>query len=406
MSSLPSTFEDLMMAQQPIYDLSNKVFAYELLFRNNDEKMANVIDGENATCQVLVNLCIGITELEAQMRAPFFINITRNLLTSDAFFPIDSNLVYIEILEDQEITPELIYAVERWHREGYRFALDDYNFDQSYDPLLLYTSIIKIDVLTTHPKDYKLKIEKLISQGFILLAEKVEDQNMYDICKDLGFSLFQGYYLKRPNIVKGKRISSNMSNALELVKELQNQDITIDKVTILIRKSPTLSYQLLRLLNSPICGIQRQVTSLSEAVVYLGLDKIRKWAILITITSCSKQSNEIFRVVLIRAKCCENLSIRQKSTSPDSDFMAGIMSGIDLVLNIEKDIVFGQISIDNKIIDAIHHHTGNIGERLKDVLSYENYDWDYIMALPPKRRLDIGHSFAEATIWAEGVIHI
>lgn len=405
MASLPSTLNDLMMAQQPIFDRKNKLFGYELLFRNNDETMANVIDGEDATSQVLVNLCIGITELETQMNTPYFVNITRDLLMSDAFFPIDPSLVYIEILEDQKITPAFIKAVANWHQAGYRFVLDDYNFDPTYTPLFPYIKMIKIDVLTTNPYKYHKQIQALLKQKLVLVAEKVENQKMYDACKELGFHLFQGYYLKKPNLVKGRRISTNMENALELVSELSKDDISTEKVTKLVSKNPTLSYQLLRILNSPICGLQRKVNNLKEAVVYLGLKQIKKWALLITITANSKQSNEIFRFLLIRAKCCEALAVQEKSHSPDSDFMAGIMSGIDLILQVEKKIVFEQININDEILEAIKHYRGPIGIRLRKACALEEQNWNYISVLPSSDRLALSRSYGEASLWANDTLN-
>lgn len=404
MASLPGTLNDLMMAQQPIFDRKNKLFGYELLFRNNDEEMANVIDGEDATSQVLVNLCIGITELEAQVRTPYFVNITRDLLMSDAFFPIDPKLVFIEILEDQKITPDVVRAVAKWHRAGYRFVLDDYSFDPNYDALFPYIEMIKIDVLYTDPHKYHTKIQELLKKKLILVAEKVEDKKMYESCKELGFSLFQGYYLQKPEIVKGRRISTGMSNALELVSELSNENITIEKVTKLVSKDPTLSYQLLRILNSPICGLQRKVTNLKEAVVYLGLKQIKKWALLITITANSKHSNEIFRFLLIRAKCCEALAVQEKSSSPDSDFMAGIMSGIDLVLQVEKKIVFEQINLDDEVLEAIKHYRGPIGKRLRKACALEKQDWNYIAVLPSVERITLSRSYGEASLWANDTL--
>jgi len=153
-----------------------------------------------------------------------------------------------------------------------------------------------------------------------------------------------------------------------------------------------------------MCGIQRQVTDLNEAVVYLGLNQIKKWAILITISTCSKKRNEVFRMALIRAKSCENLSIRQGSNLHESDFMAGIMSAIHLVLNIEQELIFKQISIDKKVVDAIYHNKGSIGERLQDVLSYEEFDFDYIVSLSHERRSNLSSSYAEASIWANEIM--
>ncbi|MGB0941959.1 MAG: EAL and HDOD domain-containing protein [Marinomonas sp.] len=404
MASLPGTLNDLMMAQQPIFDKKSKLFGYELLFRNNDETMANVIDGEDATSQVLVNLCIGITELETQMRTPYFVNITRDLLMSDAFFPIDPTLVYIEILEDQKITPTFVESVAKWHKAGYRFVLDDYNFDPSYGALFPYIHMVKIDVLHTDPYKHHKQIQALKDKKLILVAEKVEDQKMYDECKELGFDLFQGYYLQKPSIVKGRRINSSMSNALELVSELSDENITVEKVTKLVSKDPRLSYQLLRILNSPICGLQRKVTNLKEAVVFLGLKQIKKWALLITITANSKHSNEIFRFLLIRAKCCEALAVQEKSPSPDTDFMAGIMSGIDLVLQVEKKIVFEQINLDDEVLEAIKHYRGDIGARLRKACALEKQDWNYIAVLPSPERIALSRSYGEASLWANDTL--
>ena len=404
MSSLPDSLNDLMMAQQPIFDVNQKLFGYELLFRNNNEHMANVIDGEDATSQVLVNLCIGITELEAQMRTPYFINITRELLMSDAFFPINPKLVYIEILEDQHITPDFVEAVARWHSAGYQFVLDDYHFDPSYAPLFPYIKMIKIDVLMTNPEKYKNHILALRKRKMVLIAEKVEDLEMYQKCKELGFHLFQGYYLQRPNIIKGKRISSGIESALELISELQSDSISTDKVTELISKNPTLSYQLLRVLNSPICGMPRKVTDLKEAVVYIGLSQIKKWAMLITITSSSSQPKEIFRFLLIRAKCCEALAIQENCDNPDADFMAGMMSGIDLILQLEKQMVFDQININEEIVTAIQHHQGPIGKRLRKSCALEENDWDYITNLTSEEKLSLSRSYGEASLWADGTL--
>ena len=404
MSSLPTSLNDLMMAQQPIFDANQKLFGYELLFRNHSEDMANVIDGEDATSQVLVNLCIGITELEAQMRTPYFVNITRELLMSDAFFPINPKLVYIEILEDQDISPDFVESVARWHAAGYRFVLDDYHFDPSYAPLFPYICMIKIDVLMTDPTQYKVHIQALRQRKITLIAEKVEDLDMYKRCKALGFHLFQGYYLQRPNLIKGKKISSGIESALELISEFQNTDISTNKVTQLISKNPTLSYQLLRVLNSPICGMSRKVTDLKEAVVYIGLNQIKKWAMLITITSSSEQPKEIFRFLLIRAKCCEALAIQERSANPDADFMAGMMSGIDLILQLEKELVFKQININEDVVQAIQNHQGPIGQRLKKACALEENNWDYIAGLASEEKLRLSRSYGEASLWADGTL--
>lgn len=404
MIEFPTVLDDLMMAQQPILKRTKEIFGYELLFRGKDALNANISDGEIATSQVLVNLCIGITELKSQLRKPFFINMTTDLMLSDAFFPIDPNTVYIEILESQKITPEFFDALKRWRSAGYRFALDDYQFTAEYQALLPWVSIVKIDVLATPPEQYSTELAELKSRGLILLAEKVEDSAMFELCKSLGFDLFQGYFLQHPELIKGKKIDSATHGAIELVNALQNKDISIDTIADLVTKNPKLSYQLLRILNSPVCGVAKTVVSIKEAVIFLGLVQLKKWALLITLTSSTSQPSSLLKVLLTRGRCCQLLAENKKSDSADSAFMVGLMSGIDAVFNVEKSVVLKQIALDKNVLEAIMNQTGELGAYLSQALSFEEQKWGSIQAMSPAERTVLNRAFLDAMLWSEEVM--
>ena len=404
MIEFPTVLDDLMMAQQPILKRTKEIFGYELLFRGKDALNANISDGEAATSQVLVNLCIGITKLESQLRKPFFINMTTDLMLSDAFFPIDPDTVYIEILENQRLTPEFFTALQKWRSAGYRFALDDYQFDADYQALLPWVSIVKIDVLITPPEQHAIQIAELKSRGLILLAEKVEDLAMFELCKSLGFDLFQGYFLQRPELIKGKKIDSATHGAIELVNALQNRDISIEAIADLVTKNPKLSYQLLRILNSPVCGVAKTVVSIKEAVIFLGLVQLKKWALLITLTSSTNQPSSLLKVLLTRGRCCQLLAESKKSAMADSAFMVGLMSGIDAVFNVKKSVVLEQIALDKNALDAIINQTGELGAYLKQTLHCEEQDWNRIQKMGPGERTILNRAFLDAMLWSEEVM--
>lgn len=404
MIEFPAVLNDLMMAQQPILKRTKDIFGYELLFRGKDALHANISDGQVATSQVLVNLCIGITHLESQLRKPFFINMTTELMLSDAFFPIDPDTVYIEILENQKITAEFLDAVKKWRSAGYRFVLDDYQFDSDYQALLPYVSIVKIDVLLTPPSDYIKEINELKSEGLIILAEKVEDSAMFELCKQLGFDLFQGYFLQRPELIKGKKIDSATSGSIALVNALQDQDISIEEVTRLVTKNPKLSYQLLRILNSPVCGIAKTVTSIKEAIVFLGLAQLKKWALLITLTSSTDQPQSLLKVLLTRGRCCQLLAENTHSKRADSAFMVGLLSGIDAVFHLEKTVVLNEIALEKDLLDAIMTQSGELGAYLTHTLSCEDQNWCSIDAMTADERTALNRAFLDAMVWADEVM--
>lgn len=400
----PTVLDDLMMAQQPILKRNKEIFGYELLFRGMDAQQAQFSDGKVATSQVLVNLCIGITKLESQLRKPFFVNMTTELMLSDAFFPIDQDTVYIEILENQKLTPEFYQAVEKWRAAGYRFALDDYQFGADYEALLPWVSIVKIDVLATPPENHAEQIAALKRKGLLLLAEKVEDQAMFEQCKKLGFDLFQGYFLQRPELIKGRKIDSATHGAMELVNALQDRDISIDEISQLVEKNPKLSYQLLRILNSPVCGIGKKVTSIKEAVIFLGLVKLKRWALLITLTSSSSQPNALFKVLLTRARCCQLLAEKQDEALSESAFMVGLMSGMDAVFQVEKQVILEQTALEEKVLAAILQQSGELGQFLNWTLSCEQQNWQNIEVLSAQQLTDLNHAFLEAMLWSDEVM--
>ncbi|BFM51105.1 HDOD domain-containing protein [Marinomonas sp. THO17] len=400
----PAVLDDLMMAQQPILKRNKEIFGYELLFRGMDAQQAQFADGKVATSQVLVNLCIGITNLESQLRKPFFVNMTSELILSDAFFPIDHNTVYIEILESQKLTPEFYHAVEKWRAAGYRFALDDYQFEADYEALLPWVSIVKIDVLKTPPCQYSEQIAALKRKGLLLLAEKVEDHTMFEQCKKLGFDLFQGYFLQRPAIIKGRIIDSATHSAIALVNALQDKDISIEKVSLLIEKNPKLSYQLLRILNSPICGIGKKVMSIKEAVIFLGLVKLKRWALLITLTSSSNQPNALFKILLTRAKCCQLLAEKIDNRLSESAFMVGLMSGMDAVFQVEKQVILEQTALEEEVLSAILDQSGDLGQFLHWTISCEQQAWHNINSLTPNQLASLNRAFLEAILWSDEVM--
>lgn len=402
----PEVLNDLMMAQQPILTLSNDIFGYELLFRTKESPaQAQAFDGNQATSRVLANLCIGITMLESQLQKPFFINMTTGLLLSDAFIPIDPKSIYIEILEDQQLTPDFIEAVKNWHQAGYMFALDDYQFSEEYKALLPWVSIVKIDVLHTHPIRHAQQIAELKAMGKTLLAEKVENQVMFDVCKDMGFELFQGYYLQRPQLVKGKVVDTATHGAMSLVNALQNADVSIEQVAALVAQNPTLSFQLLRILNNPVCGLSKKVDSIKDAVVLIGLKELKKWALLITLTSSSEQPKSLFKILLTRGNCCQLICEDKYPELSDAAFTTGLLSGIDCLFGVKKQIVLEQIALSENISAAILTGSGELGEILQQTLSCEEQKWARLDNLSDQERQKLNHAFLQSIVWANDVIN-
>ncbi|GAA0228591.1 hypothetical protein GCM10009084_13010 [Marinomonas primoryensis] len=232
----------------------------------------------------------------------------------------------------------------------------------------------------------------------------MENLAMFELCKKLGFDLFQGYFFQRPEIIKGRKINSTARSAIALVNTLQNQNVTIEEVTRLATNELKLSYQLLRILNSPVCDIKKTVVSIQEAVVFIGLNQLKKWALLITLCSSTKSPQPLLKVLLTRGRYCQLLAESKQSERGDSAFMVGLLSSIEVVFNLEKSIVLDEIALDKGLYDAIMNQSGELGTYLTQTLNFEAQNWRYLDALKVDERTTLNKAFLEAMVWTDVMI--
>jgi EAL and modified HD-GYP domain-containing signal transduction protein len=402
---------DLLFARQPIFDCKKRLYAFELLYRDKDPNRAVIDDADKATSALVVNYCSSIITEENNPASKVFINLTKNLLLSDYFFPLEPKKIVIEILEDVVVDDFLIDRITTLRAKGYQFALDDYEFCSSFDRLLPLVDYIKIELLPFSDKELTEKVARLkrnhlnnLKKLPTLLAEKVEDQASYDLCKNLGFGLFQGYFLEKPMPVYGKKIKNDSKVALQIVSELQNPDMEIEELTHTISKDPNLGYQILKIVNSPFCRMPKTVESLHNAVVILGLEQIKKWAAAMALSGSSTQSNELFRILLIRARACELIATSQGLKEPESYFTVGLFSAIDAVLMADKQWLIEHLHFPKEINNALLDYSGEKGNVLKRIIDLEHGDFAISEELSEESLLDYYHAHETATRWANELL--
>jgi len=397
---------DLLFARQPIFDGNNKLYGYELLYRSLHPNAAIFDDGNKATSELLVNYCGGILNDEEAPYVKIFINLTRQLILSEYFFPIQPERVVIEILENTLVDDRLVEKVKALKKLGYEFALDDYSFLPEYDPLVPLADYIKIDLLHISEVTLKDSLDVLetkilvdLPKRPIFLAEKVETQEQHDICRQAGVELYQGYFLERPQLVYGKKINNSSETALQIVAQMQDGEVDIDKLCNSISRDTKLSYQILKIINSPLCRLPRKVSSLKEAVVFLGLEQIKKWAMAMALSNNSSQSVELFRILLQRARTCELFAINKKYDNPESYFTVGLFSGIDAVMMADKAWLITKLDLADDLNDAILDEKGQKGEVLKAVIALEHGDWSGTENFSDEDNIELFSAHENAINW-------
>lgn len=399
-----------LLARQGIYDKNGSVCAYELLYRNGDSPAANVnnlnpLAGDAATSSVITQLFTNLDMDTVIGNKQAFINFTHNHLVQQIPNLLPKGRIVIEVLETVAIDAPLIKNLLQLHELGYTIALDDFVFREELTPLVEIANIIKIDVLNLNPQQIKEQLAPLFGFKGKLLAEKIEDKNQFNSCIELGFDYFQGFFLNKPDALKGHTITENKTHLLRLLSELNDENVSIERIEEIILQIPKLSYRILRLANSASQYNSRKIESLLDAISQLGLIQIRNWLSLLMLASMDDVVPDLLERTLIRAKMCEYLSKTQGISNPHQAYTVGILSTLDGILNEPMASLLGKVRLSETLNEALLEHKGDLGRILRFAKDYEEANFNRLIDTPFNTE-DFTRSYLEGIEYANNVIDI
>lgn len=374
-----NTFKNSMLevrvGRQAIFDRNLDVHAYELLYRCCGESTQQ-FSGDYASANTLLNtfMEVGLDKIAGDK--PVFVNLTQRFFTELDPISIPKNRVVLEILEDIPVNQQLIAKIIKLKSAGYKLALDDYVFEKKWQPILGLVDIIKVDVLATPNATLIKGMPALKKYPAALLAEKVETIEEFEQYMDLGFDLFQGFFLERPQIVKGKRMQENQAVVLRLLAKLNNPDIEISALEELINQDPGLSYKILRYINSAAFGVSRNVESIRQGVIYMGLAQLRSWASLFAMAKIDNKPDILVNTGLLRGNLCKQLSEYIDDADPDTAYTVGLFSILDALMDTQIEDIIGSLAVSSEISDALINNQGVYGQLLALAKAAEKNQWE------------------------------
>ena len=209
-----------------------------------------------------------------------------------------------------------------------------------------------------------------------LLAEKVETLEEFEICRDLGFDLFQGYFLAKPEIIVGRKLDSNQMALMKILAEINNPQADLGQLTRSVEQDAALCIKLLRYVNSSHLGIRRHVESLQHACVLLGLEGVRTVATLLMLAGNKHIPQQAARLALLRGWMCRRLAEHYNAGNPHPFFTAGLLSMLDVLMGQPLEDMLAELPLDQSIRSAILHGEELLGKVLKLVVLYEQCRWE------------------------------
>lgn len=401
------------MARQQIFDRRQIVYGYELLFRSGPENrcVLNDLNQSYASSKTIVDswLFLGMDNIAGDKRA--FINVTRENLVGEHLHLLPKDKVVVEILEDVEPDEATIAACRELKAAGYLIALDDFKYEARLEPLLALADIVKIDFLTLSPQERLSLRERFLPRGIKLLAEKIETHEAFREAYESGYSYFQGYYFSHPTMISGKDVASNSIAHLNLLREINRPELDLERLSQCIKSDLSLSYKLLRYINSASFGCRREIKSISQALLLLGEKEVRRWASLILLAMIGKgKPEELIVLAALRAKFCELVvSDTAMSYQAQDLYLLGMFSLLDAILDRPFSTILRDIPIAEDVKIALTGGENHFRDVYDCVLAYERADWERVSKLTAKLDKDetqIPAHYLEAVNWVNSNINV
>jgi EAL and modified HD-GYP domain-containing signal transduction protein len=390
------------VARQPILNLRNKVFAYELLFRAGPEAVFRG-DGDLATRTMLDNAVVfGLEQLSVGL--PAFVNCTMESLVERMVRVLPAGMTVLEILETLEPTPELIAACRELKAEGYRIALDDFVWKAKFAPLVELADYIKVDFVLTNAKARQELFKRVSNAPIAMLAEKVETQEEHKQACAEGFTLFQGYYFHRPQLVKNRKIPANKISHIQILRLLQHDPLDLRQLSELMKRDTSLVFRFLRMVNSAAYSLYNEIRSIHSALRVVGDDAIRRIASLAIASELNaKQSPEILRMALVRGRFCE-LAAGACALEQAEQYLLGMFSLLPAMLGVPMEILAPTLTSQVQIQEALLGALTFESSLLRWVEFHEQGNWakcDAIVQSYSLNQTEMIRCYAEAAIWAD-----
>ena len=392
------------VARQPIFDRSEKVFGYELLFRNGLEE-AFQADPDNAARSTLdSSLLFGLDALCDGRRA--FINCTREVLLKDLITLLPSNSTVVEVLENVPADDLVMAACQRLKEAGYLIALDDFAPNDPRESLTDLADIIKVDVRATTRADRLAMMKRYGPWRCRMLAEKVETKDEFREAAIDGFLYFQGYFFRKPELMTAREIPANRINYLRMLEMVSRDELELKEIERVIKGEASVCYRLLRYLNSAAFSSHTEIHSVRHALSMLGEREIRRWVRLVaTVGAGQASSSELVLSALVRARFCELLSPRV--AAGDSDlFLLGLLSLMDVIMEIPMAQILESIPIDHESKAVLLGGASRLRPLFQLMLAQESGEWDRASELSRQLHLpesETAEAYAQALVWARGV---
>ncbi len=365
----------ISIARQPIVDADKNILAYELFNRTQPGARHTVASDISLVLNAVGNSGVPVSTTHADL----FVHALHAGLRGSHWDFLDPKKVVASVPpvagHDPAVIEELSIALASLRARGFRLSFQHFVVAPVYKAWQPLADFVKVD-LSTVPAERLAPLVAAIRARTpaVCIAMKVESQAQFTHLQSIGVTQFQGYWFSVPELVMPRVLAPSQLVALELFN-LVSTSAPIDAVEDALKKDAALGVNLLRIINSAGVGLSQKVTSIRQAVMLMGYEKLTKWASLVLATSAFQASSLLKSSAIVRGRMMELLALEDRAQFDGGlAFLIGLLSQIDGLLGCPLEAALKQLSLDEEIVDVLLHGKGAYGDLLALAKACESED--------------------------------
>jgi EAL and modified HD-GYP domain-containing signal transduction protein len=397
-----------LIARLPIFTPHEKVFAHELSFGFNPvELLTDPAAMDNLPGDIAVSLFAGVDQPGRRKRR-VLVEIAPSLLTDKAVSRLSRKTAILQLSEAFVPTAKQVQAIKKLKEDGFRIAIGAFALEGDLQEMGILADIIVVDFTDLSESDLRLIPIWCGRQKIQTLAHSLMTREAFELAKNLKYDYFHGPFFYEAKIVSRDTIPAFKLNYLRLLQEINRGDISFDKLDEIIKQDVSLTYKLLKYINSAAFGLRNEIESIKHALSMLGTREVKKWASMVSMTNMGEDlPEEALVTCVLRGRFLEQLGNRLGHSGRGDDlFFMGIFSMIDLFFGRPKEEVLKDIPIKEDVKTALLGGESPFKNLFEAVMAYEEGEWDPLhthlatLGMPEEEVPDL---YFDALDWTENI---
>lgn len=373
---------------------ADEIAGYELLFQEDDDSLYNNSE-VNAANTIATFLMDNTGKIFKDNQ--IFITFTPSLLFRNTAKMFDKDKIVIQIEENLIIHPLAAVMIEKHRKEGYRFAINNFQFTPKYFSMLEHMDFIRLDMTGYEDRRAKDSLANMIQMahgfGKSCIAYNVDSKEDYDMALSLDVDFVEGQYVAEGMVTKMNKVEYLQGNLYQLIIEVTKEEPNLDELESIVSRDAALTYSLLKLANSAYFATRRRTASIHQALVTVGLNQLKQWVYLLSFESTQDMTPgaaEVLKLSFLRANYASRLVnyLRPFPINRSEAYMMGMFSALEYIVDATLEEILQEIPISDVVKDGMIKHEGKAGQLFDLVLSYERADWKGTKALAAELELE------------------